>query len=226
MAALVLNFFVPKSNLGAIMKTRETNLSRIVNRMYGISNNAELPSISTLNQDQSLILKEVYYSLGGCLKDIPFKFGSWDIVTTNFIIELDEEQHFNRYRSVTLQSSIYDHYKWFDVKSYIGYCQSQENNCLKKAIRGGYWKNDSTEKQFGIAADNGDFSGNGSPRWKQRAFYDFCKDFYSVVTQIPVYRFSIYDNIETSNGLIPLGDALAFLDVNAVIHFLETKITH
>jgi len=72
----------------------------------------------------------------------------------------------------------------------------------------GYWTNASTERQFGSASENGNFSGNGSPRWKQRTFYDFCRDLYSIVFEIPVYRLSIYDEIDFRGGKITLGTTL------------------
>lgn len=206
------------------MKIRETNLKKVVANLYGLSNKCNRLSIDSLRKEQKDELLTVYKSIGGCLEMAPFKFGSWDIFTDNFIIELDEEQHFNRYRKKTLESSIYKKYNWFNVDVYNTYCIEKENICLKKAKRGGYWKNNSTEKQFGIASLNGDFSGNGSPRWKQRAFYDFCRDLYSKVNNIPVYRFSIYDEMINNGQKIILGKALENNDKEIIINFLNSKI--
>ncbi len=207
------------------MKLKETNLANIVSGMYGLSNVSKKLHIGSLNESQKSELIKVYNALGGCLKDVPVRFGSWDIITDNFIIELDEEQHFNRYRKATLESPLYDNYKWFDVETYKSYCTLKEDKCLKKAKRGGYWTNASTERQFGTASENGDFSGNGSPRWKQRAFYDFCRDLYSTAFGIPVYRFSIYDEIVFRGGKIALGTALEQFYRNAITNYLETKIS-
>lgn len=207
------------------MKLRETNLVNLISKEYGLSTIKKKFKVNELSKSQKSELVKVYHSIGGILKEVPVRFGSWDIVTDNFIIELDEEQHFNRYRKITLESSIYENYKWFDVKKYKIYCDEKELICLKKAGYGGYWKNDSTERQFGLASEKGDLSGNGSPRWKQRAFYDFCRDFYSIVFEIPVYRFSIYDKI-TFNEITELGKALEQSETNAVINYLETKIKY
>ena len=60
---------------------------------------------------------KIYKNLGGVLSEIPVKAGPYDIDTREFIIELDEENHFNRYRLATLDSVIYqekDFYKQFD----------------------------------------------------------------------------------------------------------------
>lgn len=207
-----------------MMKLRETNLANIISEMYGLSNISQKLNVDALDDLQKSQLQNVYNSLGGRLQEIPLGFGSWDIVTKDFIIELDEEQHFNRYRKITFESSIYKDYPWFDVEKYKTYCDEEEDDCLKKAKRGGYWKNSSTEKQFGIASDNGDFSGNGSPRWKQRAFYDFCRDLYSTVFEMPVYRFSIYDEISFNGRILEFGNALEQSNRDAVVYYLETKI--
>ena len=52
-------------------------------------------------------VKRNYIKLGGVQENIPLKFEKWDIILKDFAIELDEEQHFNRYRAVTLESYIY-----------------------------------------------------------------------------------------------------------------------
>jgi hypothetical protein len=188
------------------MKLRETNLKAVVEQLYGIGHAGPV-SINSIIQHRDEVMR-VYRSLGGILNEIPFRFGGWDIVAPNFIIELDEEQHFNRYRKQTLESAIYKSWKLFDVANYRTYCDKFENICLKKAARGGYWTNNSTEGQFGAAGANGDFSGVGSPRWKQRAFYDFCRDIYGMANQIQVYRLSIYDEVKTNSGKVTLANAL------------------
>ncbi|MBI9037707.1 MAG: hypothetical protein JEY97_06195 [Bacteroidales bacterium] len=206
------------------MKLRETNLSNLISKEYGLSTIKKKFKVNELYKSQISELIKVYQSLGGILKVVPVRFGSWDIITESFIIELDEEQHFNRYRKITLGSSIYEDYKHFDVEKYKEYCEKKESVCLKKAGYGGYWKNNSTEKQFGLAAEKGDFSGNGSPRWKQRAFYDFCRDFYSIVCDIPVYRFSIYDEIVENGHAIEFGKALEQNRNDQIIKFINSKI--
>ena len=208
------------------MKLRETNLKEIVMTMFGLSNLSIKLSFSDLSPEQKAELTRVYRSLGGCLENAPLRFGPCDIVTPNFIIELDEEQHFNRYRKLTLQSVIYDNYPWFDTNLYNSYCDDFEGECLKKAGYGGYWENTSTVKQFGAASDKGDFSGNGSPRWKQRAFYDFCKDLAGIVAGIPIFRLSIYDVIVTQDGASELGKALERNIIEEVTGFLQTKIVY
>lgn len=52
---------------------------------------------------------------------------------------------------------------------------------------------------FGLSHSEGILIGNGSSRWKQRAFYDFVKDASTLLTQIPVIRLSIYDTVKYEN---------------------------
>ena len=49
----------------------------------------------------------VYRELGGVLDKFPARLGQWDINVDGIAVELDEELHFNRYRTLTLNSSIF-----------------------------------------------------------------------------------------------------------------------
>jgi hypothetical protein len=75
---------------------------------------------------------------------------------------------------------------------------------LKAACWGNNWKNNSTEKQFVKSEENGVLTGNGSSRWKQRAYYDFLKDISGRIMKIPMIRISIYDDYKnvTVDGLL------------------------
>ena len=52
-------------------------------------------------------IESVYRSLGGILPSIPLNLRHWDTEFDEIAVELDEELHFNRYRSITLKSAIY-----------------------------------------------------------------------------------------------------------------------
>jgi hypothetical protein len=52
------------------------------------------------------------------------------------------------------------------------------------------------EAQFGEASQSKDLRGNGSPRWKQRAFYDFVKDLSPLLIHVPVVRVAVWDTVE------------------------------
>lgn len=139
-------------------------------------------------------VERMYKELGGTnVDDFPIRYGSWDISTRDFIIELDEENHFNRYRLLTLKSDIYQQIKGFPINDYRKYCENYESSCVKF---GKFWKTDSTEKLFIKSDINGKLDGSGSSRWRQRAFYDYLKDFTGIITGIPVIRISIYQNFE------------------------------
>lgn len=109
---------------------------------------------------------------------------------------MDEQLHFDRYRLMTLESPLYNEIKGFPLKEYRDYCIRCKENCLKSGSHGGRWSKRSCEEMFGVAQSEGDLNGNGSPRWKQIAFYDFIKDISYITTGIPVVRLSIYDVID------------------------------
>ena len=132
----------------------------------------------------------LYKKLGGTLSEVPMRVGAYDIDTRDFIIELDEENHFNRYRLATLDSTIYLKNKNIDVSNYRVFCNQYEDKCC---THGKYWENPSTQKMFGVSPIDGNFGLDAPSRWKQRAFYDFIKDVTSIVLDIPILRISIYD---------------------------------
>lgn len=135
----------------------------------------------------------VYKNLGGILKDVPCNLKKGDIELPKMIVELDEEQHFNRYREVTLESPIYDKLKRFPISEYRSYCEQYEDKCRTD---GKFWTNKSCEIQFGSAGDRGVLDTNGAPRWKQRAFYDFLKDISILIIGTQYVRLSIYDAVK------------------------------
>lgn len=141
-------------------------------------------------------MTEMYRTLGGEEPKTPFNIGKFDIDLEDCIIELDEENHFNRYRLITLESPMYKDWKCFNVTDYQKYCDEYEKKCC---TYGGYWNNSSSDKQYGGSSNKGDLNGKGSSRWKQRAFYDFVKDVYSMVTGVPVIRISIYDTYQSQS---------------------------
>jgi len=193
------------------MAAKQEILLEIINNEFGVINGNYLSVLEInnhINEGLQEEVIEVYRELGGVLIDIPVRFGKWDIVTRDFIVELDEEQHFNRYRKITLKSSFYQNHTFFNVDRYKLYCDAYEDNCLRKASFGKYWTSPSTEKQFGNPGENRDLGGSGSPRWKQRAFYDFLRDIYSRVYEIPVIRLSIYDNFQVNNDRCLLEEIL------------------
>ena len=134
---------------------------------------------------------KIYKNLGGVLPEIPVKAGPYDIDTREFIIELDEENHFNRYRLATLDSVIYQENKNLDVAKYKICCRQYEDKCRCTPL--GYWENPSAQKMFGVSPVDGDFGIDTPSRWKQRAFYDYIKDVTSIVLDVPILRISIYD---------------------------------
>lgn len=199
------------------MGKKESILSSTCLRLYG-NGNHEKPNLEIIKRSGFYDeVCRVYKELGGQLDEFPAKPGPWDIDLEKCIIELDEENHFNRYRLITLESPIYEDYENFNVKDYKKYSKSYEKKCPTGQKR---WSNPSSDRQFGESGINGDFSGNGPSRWKQRAFYDYLKDVYSLITGTPVIRISIYDQF----GNKSIKQILDEQDSMKLKRFLETKV--
>lgn len=139
----------------------------------------------------------VYKRLGGTLDIPPCNIPRRGFAVDRKIIRLDGADHFNRYRAMTLEADVYRHHKYFKVRNHKKYCLTREDKCR---TYGGYWSNPSCKKQFGKANETGNLDGNGSPRWKQRAFYDFIKDLIPTIFDIPLLRIAIYDELTDDHG--------------------------
>lgn len=167
---------------------------------------------------------ETYRALGGRGEaEHALRPGVWDIVLADGLhVELDEEQHFNRYRRATLTPGWTDDLAWSD--DYRRYCDDFEAACLRKAKGGGYWSSASTEAMFGIADPPGVFDPHGSPRWKQRALYDAMRDALAATGEIRLTRVAVWDEA----GDAPLGrvlDGRAPVDLEAIAELVELRVT-
>lgn len=173
---------------------KESILKQVVLQEYGEKKHLKLTrSQFLLSSEFYSEVESMYKKLGGILGEPPLTFGSWDISTPEFILELDEENHFNRYRLQTLNSNIYQMINGFRLDEYMRFCTLYESSCRKHR---GFWKNNSSEKLFVKSDDNGCLDGAGSSRWRQRAFYDFLRDVTGLIKEIPVIRLSIYQTFK------------------------------
>lgn len=181
------------------MPSRQNTLKEILIDAFG--EGQCLPREQYLDSPFHEEISFVYKELGGRLSIYPTGFRGFDIKLKGFVVELDEEQHFNRYRHFTLLSQFY---KSESVKEYREYCSEFEENCLARARYGNYWRTDSTDKQFGPSELNGTLDGAGSSRWKQRAFYDYLRDVGAKMAGYQLVRISIYDRVDR----VRIGDIL------------------
>ncbi len=193
--------------MNTTMKTREIRLREILGgKALPFGDKKALLTSSWVSE-----VYHIYKKLGGILDTFPTRVGHWDVFLDRStaaeklgfgreaMTELDEEQHFNRYRLVTLDASFYSKLITFPIDDYRQYCERHEDAALHRGSHGGYWTNKAVEKQFGPAGANGIFGCNGAPRWKQRAFYDMLKDLASLVIDIPLARISVWDYVHQEN---------------------------
>jgi hypothetical protein len=166
----------------------------------------------------------VYRRLGGQGEPL-LRPGTWDLAFRgDFVVELDEELHFNRYRAITLSTSWSADLPW--VADYQRFCKRREAECRSAGSWGKRWTNASCERMFGQAGSPGDFTGSGAPRWKQRALYDALKDLAPTLDKgVRLARVSIYDSVEgTTIGQIVEERVRA--NPSAVREFVETRTAH
>src|SRR3989304_741471 len=184
------------------MGVMEQNLRYILSKQLYRVEDRQIQFPSYRDIEKSKYKEEViriYKLLGGINEKFPFNLRKWDMEVDGIAVELDEYLHFNRYRALTLKSNIYNNLNVFPWKEYSEYCIKYEDDCLDVGGWGGKWSNNSCEKQFGPPSSKGDMTGNGAPRWRQRAFYDYVKDLSPLTIGVSVARISIWDTIKLNN---------------------------
>ena len=143
-----------------------------------------------------------------CLPSPRLNLRKWDIEFEGLAVELDECLHFNRYRLVTLESTVYGHLESFPLVQYQSFCRDYEAECLSAGSWGKRWSNRSCDEQFGPSGPLKQLTGPGSSRWKQRAFYDFVKDLSPLIIGQRVVRLAVWDVLEDERGRRTLESAL------------------
>ena len=158
-------------------------------------------------------VRSVYSALGGRAPIQMWSPGRWDIETENVIVEFDEEQHFNRYRAMTLQCPLYSRFRVFPLRAYRDFCRDREADCTRKAGTVGYWTKPGAQAHFGPPDPPKVFGICGSPRWKQRAFYDMLRDFAPLVLpDLAVVRIALWDELRICGRTQTIREALQALN--------------
>jgi len=171
-------------------------------------------------------LAHTYRQLGGRGIQARIAPGGWDIATERCIIELDEQRHFNRYRSATLGSPVYGVNRLFDLEDYRHFCDFHEDECLRSARYGGYWSTSVSDREFGPPSPLGILEGAGPSRWKQRAFYDFVKDAWALAIDLPMIRLTVWEVVSQDGSSLTLGQALTRLAKKRDPHLTALVLAH
>lgn len=202
---------------------RATALSRLLGHigLEVVAVRPAPPRLMDFGLTRQAELLRLYAELGGAVRQPKLRPGAWDLALADGrVVELDEELHFNRYRTLTLQQPWSADLPWRDA--YLQHCVRHELECLRAGTWGKRWTNASCEALFGSAGTPGDLEA-GSPRWKQRALYDAMKDAQAAQGGgPPLVRVSVYDPL----GDHALGDALenaASADADALARLVEVR---
>jgi hypothetical protein len=179
------------------------------------------PRLESLSDELREQVLDRYRALGGqaglpqlLTHDLSMRPGTWDMrveddSADHRYVELDEERHFNHWRAVTLDAAVYDEQvRWVPVNAYRALCADRKDECLRAATAPiGNWWTAKSERQFGPPGPQGELEGLGSPRWRQRAMYDFMKDLGPLAGFPRVARISIWERLPGHEPLL-VKDAL------------------
>lgn len=170
---------------------RERALGAMLTTLGYRSSRWPVPRVPGLPAGATSWVLELYRELGGIQASPVLAPRGWDHPCVNLVVELDEEQHFTRYRALTLQPAWARALPWADA--YTTYSQSHEGVALARNASAGFWTKPGAEAQFGPSSAPRDLSGAGSARWKQRALYDAVRDAAAASGQVNLARLSVYD---------------------------------
>ncbi len=170
-------------------------------------------------------VSQVYRALGGLLDEPPVdRIGAWTLAFHSMAVALDEEQHFNRWRAVTLAAPAYRVLGHFPTRKYLDFCESFEKQAIEIGAMGDRWTTPSAEREFGPSGPNGALDGLGSARWRQRAFFDFLKDLAPLALGLPMMRLAIWDRVAFGSVSMTLGPALDELGAaSAIARLIEAR---
>ena len=191
-------------------------LKKVLVRYMGLTLTREQPSLTVDDIEGAGLLpqlKEVARLLG--VKDtIPPEASPVGTEVNSIAIALDEEAHFNQYRLLTLNSSLYAEPLVCQLKRYKTYCQRE----MGKVSRQGR----------GIQKDPPQCEFKGSYRQVQLALNDFMQDMLPLVHYVPLLRLSVFDPVSTPAGFRTLSSLMEKDDPKEyplIAGFMEEKLT-
>ncbi len=181
------------------------------------------PRLHDIDDDLAGSILDTYRTFGGTDHDPALRPGAWDLAFKGgLVVELDEELHFNRYRSQTLTAEWTDELPW--QTGYRHQSEEREASCLSAGSWGKRWTNPSCERMFGPAAEPRSFEGGGAPRWKQRALYDSMKDAAALSNSaLSLARLSVFDNVD-GMSLTSLLDRSATVSPASLRQCVESRL--
>ncbi|MBK6264486.1 hypothetical protein JKA74_05505 [Marivirga sp. S37H4] len=120
---------------------------------------------------------------------------------------------FNRYRIITLRSSLYDKFHPLDIQKVRGFCRTKEKEALKSGLKTVVWDNPSGKIIFGPSEQPGDFGGSGSSGWKYIALCNFLMDLYCEENNLFLKRITPYDSLMKEVKIHQISTPLKLKDV-------------
>jgi hypothetical protein len=145
--------------------------------------------------------KEIFEELGGMSEDLPITFTMPHLQCEDAYIVFNDSLAFNRYRTITFRSELYEDIPQLPLQNYRRFCRSNEKQCLASGTAGTQWTNLSAEYYFGESQDRGDLGIKGSAEWKKRAFEQFQFDLIAKAANKKVIYTSIYDVVMINGQL-------------------------
>jgi hypothetical protein len=159
--------------------------------------------------DQKGVLPEllaVWEDLGGAPGSLNLDFPKPFFENEFYLLFWDDERHFNKYRSITLRSALYQQVEpGFSLEKYRRFCRQKQAECLKAARNQQAWTNPKAVSCFGAGDEAGDLGRKGAPAWKLLAWQDFLADALRLMyPETQLVRLSVWDELLFQKQIQPL----------------------
>lgn len=152
---------------------------------------------------------DVFEDLNGKKERLSYKQREYTLETEDFLLILDDELYYNRYKSVTFRAELYDKLG-YNLPLMRTKCRNLEKECLKKGSVKHIWTNPDAELIFGRSEEPGDFGLNGSAGWKLLAWQDYLADLNAFERKKKLIRISSFDELLIEGKLTPLKTLLLY----------------
>lgn len=171
----------------------------------------QLIHVDKLSNSSQTFIQETLQSLGGnseTIEKIKLSFNTIHLFEHDKHLFYEPGYLFNRYRMITLRSSLYDQFQPLDIQKARNYCRTKEGEALKSGLNSEIWGLSGTETLFGASEPAGDFSGSGSSGWKFLALAQLIADCYFFENRMFIKRITPYDSLMSEGKIFQIAQPL------------------
>lgn len=187
-----------------VLHKRRVTLKKVLFNYMGLMLSREQPGLFLEDIEYAGLSTELHHVsevLGLRRSELPLQAGKVDIEVNGVALALDDEIRFNDSRLQTLTSPIYKLPLIYNLDRYKSYC-------LQYQDRRRHPLQDGRKVSRNLRLSQRQITGSTRVE-KLGAINDFMQDLLPLVHYVPVLRISVYDQLETPEGVLSLNTLLS-----------------